>query len=103
MDNITLPQIQERLDFIANKIEQYFNTVNTPDNIILKKDSAWGNRTINLFIRIDEFSIEKLKESIPKLQELFKKYKSLRAEESAFLDAALIERTINPMSKAEDW
>ncbi len=91
---ITLGQVSEKIDFLAVKIEQFFKTMNAPDNIMIKKDAHWGRRHVNLFLRLDEFSLNRLKEHLPQLESLFAEYTALREQEKSLNDAALIERTI---------
>lgn len=94
MNNLTLEQIQEKLDFTRRKIEQFFKTLNTPENILIKKDAHWGKRSINIYIRLDEFSIDQLESHLPNLKSLFEEYKQLREIEKDKTDKALIERRV---------
>ena len=94
MNELTLEQVQEKLDFNRQQIEQFFRTLNTPENILIKKDAFWGKRSVNIFIRLDEFSIEQLEKHLPELKALFNKYKQLREIEKEKSDKALIERRI---------
>lgn len=88
----TLEQIQEQLDFTCSQIEKYFLTINTPDNVMISKDRYWGRRNIHMHIRMDEFSLEQLKETLPKLEKLFNEYSKLRATEKEISDKLDIER-----------
>ncbi len=94
MDKLTLSQIQERIEFTRSKIEQFFKTMNTPDNVLISKDPAWGRRNITVFVRLDEFSLEKLEEQLPRLKSLFQEYQQLRSVEKERTEKALIERRI---------
>jgi predicted component of type VI protein secretion system len=93
---ITLEAVNLKLDHISQEMEKFFKTMNTPDNIVIKKDRSWGQRSINIYLRLDEFSVEKLKEYLPKLEELFALYKEYRKLEKDLNDKADIERATTP-------
>lgn len=94
MQNKTLEQVQERLEHVRARMELFFKSLNTPDNLFIKKDRFWGQRTINLYIRLDEFSIEEFEKLLPELRSMVEEFRQLRAIEKDKTDAALIERRI---------
>ena len=94
MKNLTLEQIQEKINFIRDQIELFFKTVNTPENIIIKKDRYWGQRTLNIHLRLDEFSIDTLENYIPKLKTLYAEYQQLRNLEKEISDQISIDQRI---------
>lgn len=95
MENqLTLAQISDRLNHLQEEIQKFFNTINSGDAINLRRDAYFGKRNINVFVRLDEFSLTKLKETLPKLEGLFKSYSDLRKLESEELDRVSIARQI---------
>jgi len=93
-EQLTLAQISNKLDHFQNQIEIFFKTVNTSDAVKISRDAHFGRRSINIFIRLDEFSITKLEEMLPALKEFFEEYQQLRKLEAAELDRVAVENAI---------
>ncbi len=93
-DNLSLAQISDRLDHVQDQIDTHFSTVNSSDTHILVRDKFFGKRNLNIFIRLDEFSLNKLKEAIPRMEALLREYRGLRKRESAELEKVGIDQTI---------
>lgn len=89
-----LEEIQENLERIRIDIDNTFKLLNTPDNIIIKKDPYYGKRSVTVTLRLDELSIIKLKEFVPKLESLMEQFKNLRQNETEIVDQMLIKKSI---------
>ncbi len=95
MENqLTLAQITTKLDHFQNQIEIYFKSINTSDAVKISRDAAFGKRSLSIFIRLDEFSITKLEETLPALKKLFEEYQQLRKLEAAELNRVTIENAL---------
>jgi hypothetical protein len=93
-DQLTLAQLSTKLDHYQNQIELFFKTVNTSDALKVSTDEYFGKRSINIFVRLDEFSITKLEEALPKLKNLFSEYLQLRKLEATELNRVAVEKAI---------
>lgn len=94
MDNVTLGQIQAQIEFTRNKLELLFQTIGTSDNFLAHTDHMHGKRNINIFIRLDELSIEKLEEALPTIKQTFAAYQDLRRQEKTLVEKSMIEQKI---------
>lgn len=94
MDNITLGQIQEQIEFNRSRIELLFKTLNTSDNFLSHTDHMHGKRNISIFIRLDELSISKLDEVLPTIKQVFAEYQALRQKEKELMESAMIEHKV---------
>lgn len=94
IENASLGQIQENIEFQRLRLETLFKTLNSADNILANRDHLWGKRTINLFLRMDEISINKIEELIPTIRQVLVEYNQLRKLENELTEAALITRRI---------
>lgn len=94
MENLTLVQIQEKIEFNRNKIELLFKTLNTSENFLGHTDHMHGKRSIHFSIRLDELSLDKMEEILPSIKQAFTEYKTLRQQEKEITEQTLIERKI---------
>jgi hypothetical protein len=91
---LSLAQLSDYLDHLQSKMQKYFETFNSADAVSFKRDAYFGKRHINIPIRLDEFSLTKLENTLPKLKALFQEYKHYRTLEAKELDRVAIERQI---------
>lgn len=93
-ERLSLSQIKDRLDFTQESMKNYFHTANSSDAVSFGRDERWGRRTMNIMFRLDDFSIYKLKDIIPKIETLLLEYKRLRKMEATELNQVAIDKKI---------
>ncbi len=91
---LSLAQLSDYLNHVQSKIQEHFETFNSEDAVTFHRDAYFGKRHINVTVRLDAFSITKLKETLPKLEILLQEYNKYRKKEAEELDRVSIERTI---------
>ena len=74
------------MDGVTRKIEHFLRALMRPSNVMEVPDAKYGQRTINLTIRLDEFNFSGLVELLPELQALFRTYIELRLTERRLLE-----------------
>lgn len=96
MDNLEIVQ-QDIID-CNNQISMLFKSLNNPSNILLKKDRNWGKQNVQLYLRLDEVSVEALEKLLPSLKALLTQFHALRRNEADITDATDMRNAINPMA-----
>lgn len=92
MNTLHLDTIRAKMDFTAKAVENCFKRAAEPN--AMSSFQRYGDRSISLFLRLDDFSVERLESLLPEIRAHLATYRGLREDERKVLEAAEIERRI---------
>lgn len=90
----TLGTLSEKLQKITTEISVSFSKMQVPENVHLVRDKYWGLRSVQINLRLDEFSPDHLKTELKNIEKLFTQFKILREEERNLIEELNIQRHI---------